>query len=141
MGMRGGNGDDVMVVTVKKSELIEILTKNKAKHVDEFKQACAIYRKKVLEEYGAFKSGIAEFLHTWEAATDFNKLPDFPRLHTQLTRPVSYEDAYDRALGMLKLHTKDEMTLDMTSYRKYIEDEWEWSSSAKLSNASYLSSR
>lgn len=138
MGMRSDGGTEVMVVTVEKAKLIQILKVNREKHVQEFKDACTVYKARVREEYAAFKTGIVEFLHEWDAATDWNKLPKFPEVHSRLPKPVSFAEQYDRALGMLELHTKTEMTLDMATYRKYVEDDWEWSSQAKMSNASYL---
>jgi hypothetical protein len=140
MGMRGGLGSEVMVVTVEKTKLIQILTTNKNKHVDEFKKACEIYKTKLKEEYKDFLKKIDDFLtKVGEADVGLDKVPHAPHFSSKLPRPTSYEDHYTRALGMLELHTDDKMTIDMTTYRTYVEDEWEWAAQARLSNSSYLS--
>lgn len=141
MGMRGNNDNSssTIVVTVKKDELISILTANRDKHINEYKAACEVYKAKVLDEAKKAETQIIAFQAAWKVA-NFDKLPKFPDVYSfqQLPKPVSYEDSYTRALGMLKLHTKDEMTLDLQTYRQYVEDDWEWSASAKLSNSRYL---
>lgn len=139
MSLRGDS--EAMTVTVRKSDLLRILTNNKQKHVEEFEQACAVYKKKVAEEYSAFRSQIAEFLHEWDAATRWESLPRFPEMVSRLPKPESFAAHYTRAIGMLELHAKDEMTLDMAAYRRYIEDDWEWSSRAKAVRDSYLVGR
>lgn len=137
MGMRGGGGEE-MVVTVKTETLIAKLTENKVKHVDEYKKACDVYRTKLAEEFDGFKKEVETYLGKITNNKELEKLGYPPRLTTALPRPVNYEDHYNRALGMLRLHSKDEMTLDMASYRKYVEDDWEWSHQAATSNKSYL---
>jgi hypothetical protein len=138
MGMRGGNGDDVMVVTVRKEKLVEKLTLNRMKHIAEFEKASGAYKKKLAQEYRAFKEGIVEYLAVIEETKNLEDLKSAPHFSSKLPRPQNYAEYYDRALGMLELHSKDEMTLDMATYRKYIEDDWEWSSQAAVSNRGYL---
>lgn len=137
MGMRGGGGEE-MVVTVKTETLIAKLTENKVKHVEEYKKASEVYRKKLGEEFTGFKGELEKYLGQIADNKELEKLGYPPRLGSNLPRPVNYEDHYNRALGMLRLHSKDEMTLDMASYRKYVEDDWEWSSAAATSNRGYL---
>jgi hypothetical protein len=137
MGMRGNGTDSQMVVTVRKDKLIEILTENRAKHVEEYNQAVAIYRKRVAEKIGTIK----EALTTW--LIEFEKNPHkevtYPEAYLRLPQPKSYEDSYTRTLGMLGLHTGETLTIDQDTYRQYVDDEWEWKAQSKMSNASYLS--
>lgn len=139
--MRNNGNESQMVVTVKKEELLKILEENRTAHVQEFENACKIYREKVLQEVRTHKSMLAEFENVFKEAS-FQDLPKFPDINLhRLPKPVSYVKSYDRAIGMLQLHSKDEMTIDMETYQKYVEDDWEWSAQAKMSNSSYLVGR
>lgn len=138
MGMRGTGGESEMTVTVAKSELIAILVKNRAVHVEEFEAACRIWREKMIKELAVHGEALREYAKDVENRT-FDKIGPYPQPRlNELPKPVSYVKSYDRALGMLRLHAKDELTLDMTSYRQYVEDDWDWKGAAMLSNSRYL---
>jgi hypothetical protein len=127
-----------MVVTVRTKELLKILEENRTAHLQEFDNACKIYRKRVLEELGFHRSAIADFEAAFKDAL-FRDIPKFPDINLhKLPKPVSYAKNYDRAIGMLQLHSKEEMTIDMETYQKFVDDEWEWSAQARMSNSSYL---
>lgn len=138
MGMRGVGEGSEMVVTVAKSELIVKLTENRAKHVAEFEEACRVWRAKMGEELLRYSRELGEYRGELEAMP-FDKIKSLPqpRVH-ELPKPQSYARSYDRALGMLALHVKDEMTIDMPTYRQYVEDDWDWKSAAMVSNSRYL---
>lgn len=135
--MLSNNGSSAIIVTVNKVQLLEILQKNLKNHIDEFAKACDIYRAKLAEEINSNLALLESYLVALKNS-DFNNQPDAPRLSNKLPKPVSYAVHYERAIGMLKLHSKDEMTIDLSTYQKYVEDDWEWSSSAKVSNSSYV---
>lgn len=140
MGMRSGSDNEsIMVVTVKKEALLGILQKNLKAHVEEFNTACGIYRTKVLEEAKDSIDKLIVYMEAFEKA-DFDNPPKYPDIYLRLPKPLSYAKHYERAIGMLELHSKDEMTLDISTYQKYVEDDWEWSSSAKMSNSFYTTS-
>lgn len=136
--MRNNDGESQMMVTCAKKDLMEILEKNRTKHVEEYTAACKAFKKAVLVTAQAHRSTLTTFIDELEGGKTGNlgKLPELNWHH--LPRPQSYEESYTRALGMLKLHTEDKLTLDMGTYRRYVEDDWEWSGQAKASNRSYL---
>lgn len=125
MGMYG-NRD--MKVVVKKDELMAILVKNREAHCAEFKVACEGYQKAAVAE-------LTQRLAAFEKvdpqnnnlSLDFSKLP----------KPQSHEQDYDRAIGLLKLHAEEKLTLDTDAYERFVEDNWEWKTGFAHTNSMY----
>jgi hypothetical protein len=136
--MRNSDGRSEMMVTVKKEKLLEILRTNHKTHVAEFQEAKKNYKEEVLKKLEEIGVALLDFTKKF-AAAEFGQRVDYPRTSLDLPLPVSYAAEYERAIGMLELHTQDEMTLDMQSYKQYVEDDWEWSHQAKMSNSRYIS--
>lgn len=134
MGMQGRNGSTEMVVSVEKNKLIAILEKNRDEHLKLYKEAHKVWRRQVSDAYDEAAVRAREAAKAWSAyfEGDDNK-PKMVPLNDALSlqEPVSHVDEYDRALGMLKLPTGETLTLDMASYRSYVDDEWDWSRQAK----------
>lgn len=129
-----------MTVTVAKAELVEILTRNRASHVAEFEHARGVWREKMKTAVQKHVEELTAYLKTELVEVAFEKIKPYPQPQiSELPRPVSFAQSYDRALGMLKLHVKEEMTIDMDTYRQYVEDDWDWKSQALISNSRYTS--
>lgn len=144
MGIMGRNGSTEMSVTVDKTNLIKILMKNREEHLKLFKEAHKAWRGKTAEAYGEAAVNAARAAKEWSAYFEGER--EKPKSiylgdANNLREPASHVAEYDRALGMLTLHTGETMTLDMDSYRRYVDDEWDWSNQAKAIFDSYTVQR
>jgi hypothetical protein len=55
----------------------------------------------------------------------------------ETTEPKDQTKDYDRIIGMLEADTEPTITLDEADYRRYVQDEWDWTSQWKTTNAAY----
>lgn len=138
MGMRNNGNESDMIVTVNKVALLTILRDNRTKHLAEFQEACVVYRRRVSEEVSLQMTALLKYQHAFASAS-WEGLPVFPSigLH-KLPQPQNFVKSYDRAIGMLELHANETMTIDMATYQRFVEDDWEWSAQAKIANSGYL---
>ncbi|MFH1722910.1 MAG: hypothetical protein ABH950_09945 [Candidatus Altiarchaeota archaeon] len=113
-------------VKVKKSELLNIMQKNREKHWAIFEKAIAGYRKEVIRHLD----------FALKAAKSGKKIITT----VKLIQPQDHTSDYDRIIGMLKMSVDDEITIDSEQYRQYILDQWEWSRQFSSTSASYTSS-
>jgi hypothetical protein len=111
-------------VVVSKAELLTILEKNREQHKKDAEDALNGYYIEAKEK----------FLNALEAIRERKDIP-----HINLFKPVSHVEQYDRAIGMLKMHVNDTVTLSMEEYASYVDDEWDWKHQWQLSNTAYLS--
>lgn len=145
MGIQGRNGSTDMTVTVEKNNLIQILQKNRDEHLRLYQEAHKVFRAHIANALDdaarRAASASAEWSRYYEGAGPRPKIPSLTDELHHLTEPQSHVEEYDRALGMLRLHTGETMTLDMTSYRCYVDDEWDWSHRTKAVFDSYTGGR
>ncbi len=114
-----------ITINVKVAELIAVLQKNKAKHLEAYALAVIEYREKAKE---ALLKKLEDFSDDSKIyKLDFNDLP----------RPRQFSKTYDDMIGMLEFHTGEELPLTASQYKNYIQDEWNWSSSFDSTNAPY----
>lgn len=102
-------------VTVKKTELIERLKRNREKHAREFKQAIGLWQ----QDLDAVIKNL-----------DISKQQRFPQELSRLQSncPVSYLDEYDDIIDMFEMAVKEEILLDSEAFRNFCRDEWDWKS-------------
>jgi hypothetical protein len=120
-------------IKVDKNKLISILETNRSKHLKEYQEAVIEYRKaakKLLKD--ALKAIVPE---TDPIVTD----KELKNLYLTLQAPKHYLTQYDLALGMLQLGSEDVVELTVSDYTTYVQDDWQWKDSFKISNSSYLS--
>ena len=115
---------DEMNITIKKNKLLTVLVKNKEKHVDNFKKAKAAFKDKALSELNG-RIGLIESGRSFD-------------MNFSLPVPISYEKDYARAIGMLEFHMGESIELSQELYRKFIDDEWDWSRQFGVSTMSYV---
>lgn len=115
MAFRREHGRINVEVTVKKTELIERLIKNREKHKNEFQQAIALWQHDLAE---AIKN------------IDIKNQNYYPQELEELegSCPDSYIDAYDDIIEMFKMGVKEEVLLDSQAFRNYCRDDWDWKS-------------
>lgn len=109
-------------VKVKKAQLIEVLKKNVEEHVKIFEEA----------KEGYLKKGI-ELLET--KLSEIKKSGQLNDLNFHLTKPVSYEKEYTKAISMLEWSVDDELILDHQQFSNFVLDDWSWSRGFYTSNA------
>lgn len=114
-----------MRITVPVETLLKSLEENLAAHIKDRDEARANYKAKAIEVLDKMKAKV-------EAGEVLDLYKDI-----RLTPPVDNEDKYNTAIGMLKMHTEQEVVLDYEDYRNYIEDNWEWARIARTSNSYY----
>jgi len=114
MGGYAGNDSEIYIeVTVKKDELLERLTKNREKHITEYKRALTLWIKD-------FKEALDKVVP--------EKCNDIPKgiLELHQDRPISYVEEYDRAIDMFTMCIKNEIKFNTGCFQKLCRDEWDW---------------
>ena len=112
-------------VTVKQTELLEILRENRETHKTDYEDAykgyletCTETLEDILED---FKSGKLEIVQWTE----------FP--------PQSQVKDYDRVIRMLELSVDSEIELAADEFANFVQDDWHWKDSWTISNSAYMS--
>ncbi len=112
-------------VKIRKSELIEAITKNRSIHIDEYVKASEGYRDYMVCELGKaidrLKSG-----ENIELRFDYDK------------PPKDHAKEYDTALKMLSMSVEDEIELYDSEFKSLVLDDWEWQHAWKLGNSKYI---
>lgn len=126
--MRGGMGDG-KELKYKTKDLIEVVKKNREKHMEAYVLAVKEYREQVETrlEYllAKFKKDDTFIPRTYEVG---------------LTKPVSYEKDYDRAIMSFDLTTASEIDLNGLEFSQLIMDEWQWKSQFDTNTMVYAAS-
>lgn len=126
-------------VTVQRAKLIGIIERNRVRHEDIYEKAMAGYKKKRIAATRKVIGMYQRDLKTMIAG----KLPPSTRAHTgplHLNVPRKFTDEYVRALGMLRMHTEDTITLTAAEFDQFVRDQWGWSKDFVASNSIYTKS-
>ncbi len=110
-------------VRVKKSELVEILTKNRAEH-----------EKIYLEAVTGYKIALVKLLKQKLSAAKRGEKVSMPIF---LHEPENHLKDYDNALSMLRMSVDDVIELSQYNYRCYCLDDWGWKQSFYVGNSAY----
>ena len=113
-------------VKVNKTELLDIVRKNKVKHVKEFDESVKDYKKGAI----AIAKKHVELAKTGE-------LDSIAKIKAMPQKPTSYETDYDRAIRMLELSVEDVIELEETIFNQLVLDEWTWKNAFATSAALY----
>jgi alpha-D-ribose 1-methylphosphonate 5-triphosphate diphosphatase PhnM len=114
-----------MKITVNKFELIQTLSKNKAKHIIKHEQAMENWRLEC-------ESKINEQLN------ELKKTGSIKILSILQHPPENMSGNYQDTIDMLTWHTEDAVILDQEQFAAFIQDKWEWSTHWAMSNSKYL---
>lgn len=110
-------------VDVSKTQLLEQLTTNRQKHLDDYTEAHAKYREKAISE-----------LEKWlRHAVDGGRIAK----SLDLQEPVSHLADYDRAIQMVEWSTGDTVELSERDFQQYVMDDWGWKAIFAATNSSY----
>lgn len=110
-------------ITVKKTELLKVLKKNRAEHRKIYEEAVEGYRRLV----------IGEFTRRLDDAKQGRKIDTVLRV----TEPRDQTKDYDRAIRMIEMDTSDVVSLNEEDFANYVMDDWGWMQNFLLSNSAY----
>lgn len=113
-------------VKVNRTELLDIVRKNKEKHIAEFNEAVSDYLEVVIKITGE-NLGLAE-------TRNFDQLAKIKSIPAP---PTSYESSYARSIRMLELSVDEIVELDEHTFNQLVLDEWQWKQMFTTSNLSY----
>jgi len=108
-----------MKFKVDVAKIVEIIKKNKIKHVAEYSESAKGW-------FGKLEKEFADILTIANENKDDEVKSRLSRLHYEFPKPVSHADSYDKILGLLAMSKDPTIELDMESYSRFIEDDWEW---------------
>jgi hypothetical protein len=116
-------GLENLKVTVKVSDLLNVLKKNRAIHKAVVEEARAGYMERaqvaLKERLKALKQG------------------NISSLTFRLSPPADYTDRYNTAIGMLEMAQEKELVLSAMDYRQYVEDKWDFTDTFYAVNSAY----
>ena len=128
MGARGGYGDDDMVITAKKDELLEKLKSNREIHEKEYQDALKGWKEAIIQARAIVIGDLEEEIRDDKISKKEPKsMQEYRRILND--EPTSNTEDYDQAIDMLTWHSHDEFKLDKTKFNEFVNNKWNWSSS------------
>lgn len=103
---------EMRTITVKKDELLDVLSRNRAKHREVFDAALEGYRKHALVVLKGKVKALSEGRQ--------------PEIRIMIERPEDHTRDYDRVIGMVNADQGDTFELSETDFAQYWEDDWQW---------------
>jgi hypothetical protein len=113
-------------VKINRIELMDIVKKNKDKHVDAYTEAVEDYKAAVLK---LTKDNLN--LAKTQDLKNFVKIKPLPNA------PISYEPSYNRAIRMLELSVDEVIEVEEEVFNQLVLDEWSWKNSFMMTNSTY----
>jgi hypothetical protein len=129
-------------VEVNRVKLIEALTSNREKHVQEYDEAMAGYKAVLLSKIDqAFKDARKEIEAKYEKTkakvtnftdADIAKQRDsftlIDAITVEMKVPRSYAKEYDAAIDMAKWDVRETLDLTHAEFTCFVRDQWDWKS-------------
>lgn len=115
-------------VKVNRDELMKILHENKTKHVELYKEA--------VEDYKTASIKLANEHVELAKTGDLDKIA---LIRGMPSRPISYEDSYNRAIRMMELSVDTVIELEDDVFNQLVLDEWHWKNAFVASSVLYKS--
>jgi hypothetical protein len=113
-------------VNVKRVELLEALKKNLEIHRAEYKEALVDFKTRLLEDLEAGAKHVAD---TTPA--------ELAKFSVRINFPQNHEKDFEEVIEMLELSVDEHINLDSESFKAYFKNEWSWTHTFELMNASY----
>ena len=111
------------VISVKKQELVDAVTKNFKEHRGIFEQAQKGYREALIKE-------IDGMLADARAGREVSRM-------IMLEAPQDHSRDYQRTLKMLEMCTADIVYVDEKEFAMYVMDDWQWKRDWFMNATSY----
>lgn len=99
-------------VTIKKTELLDVLKSNRSQHKKDFDEA-----------WDGFKVEVEKKL---VENLDLLRTTGKPILGIALTVPSDHSKEYDVVIRMLEMSTADEIMVSQSQFTQYVMDDWNW---------------
>jgi AAA15 family ATPase/GTPase len=115
-------------ITVKVSDLIDALMKNKESHIKEFEAATIEYFLQLHDKI---------FMLAESADLRFFRKDNY---NVNLTPPVDATKMYDEYIAFLSMAQNATMEITPDEYKSIVADDWSWARQAKVTNSFYASS-
>jgi hypothetical protein len=133
-------------VYVEKSQLLEIVKKNKEKHdiiysgaLEGYNAAVNNYLKKVESETERIKNLAIEYSKAESHGKVFDKTGLYLIRCDIPSSPVSYAFDYEKTIKKLELSTAEKISLMDNEFNQYVMNNWSWKTSFLASNVGYCS--
>ena len=114
------------IVRIPKQQLVEVITKNRNAHIDEYVKASIGYRDYMIVELNLainrLKTG-----ENIELRFDYDKPPQ------------DHTADYDAALKMMEMSVDEVIEVAEHEFRQLVLDDWEWQKTWKIMNLKYTS--
>lgn len=111
-------------IKVNKADLLRKLRENREEHRSIFLAAQEKYREKVID---ALDKRLADARAGRPIVLTFG-----------LPEPVDYTSEYDAAIAQVEWEVSEHVTLDESSFRQLVLNEWRWTQHFVANSASYL---
>lgn len=121
---RMANKDGLNLIKVQKLDLLKKLIDNRNKHLLEYDEAVAGFKKSVIEELQSYLDRAIKGKSVRTTITF-----DEPRCH---------EDEYSTVIEMLEMSVDEEIYITMNEFRQYVQDKWHWKESFSVTNMKYI---
>jgi len=112
-------------INVKKDELIAKIKENKENHIKEYDKAVVAYKKEA--ELQLMK----EVARVQEGALD---------VKLDLITPINNADNYDKIIEMFEWEVAEVVELQQDEFKEYVQDEFDFAVTARMSNMMYVDS-
>ena len=110
-------------INVQVVKLLNILKKNRDKHVSDYKKATKKFHAAFMKELEKVKKNAAKEIYA---------------THLNVRIPVSYENEYNSAIAMLKMSASGSIEINQELFNQYVKDEWHWKHDFLENTTSYL---
>lgn len=115
-------------VKVNRLELLDIVRKNKEKHIVEYNES--------VEDYKAAAVKLAQANLKLVKTGDLEQIA---KTKAMPQKPTSYENNYARAIRMLELSVEKEIDVEEDVFNQLVLDEWAWKNAFTAASALYKS--
>lgn len=116
-------------INVDKADLVKKIKSNLSSHRITYEAAVKEFERRTLEL-------LRRQLEAAERGGEFDRFA-----LSRMPVPEDHTDDYKRTLRMLEMETRDEVSVTENEFRRYVDDEWEWSRSWTENTVGYTVTR
>lgn len=109
-------------VKVKRSELLEKVRLNRKKHVAEYEEAVAGYKKAAIQEVDRALERLRARIDELQAG----EVIHLQAVSFNLRVPENHAKDYDQVITMLEMSVDEELSVRSDEFACYVMDDWGW---------------
>lgn len=121
-------------VTILKNDLLVVLRENRQNHIDDYKLACAGYRKAALAKIEEVTNDLKAKINGLQEGQTIAVMG----VSFGLPFPQSHEKAYNQIIRMLEMSVDERFVLTSGQFACFVMDDWDWKQEWGASNSSYF---